>query len=134
MDAAESSGEESAAIQENQTKTPPPVAAPETFAPEDWGNLPPPPPYVRPLPGAKLLAEAPVFPDAAGADKLVQDLTLLARNFPGVPSLTQETRARSLALALAIFPDFRPAIVANGQLARGVWPRPLETASGPALS
>jgi hypothetical protein len=75
--------------------------------------------------------DAPLF-DTAALDltgeqiaAILRDLNLIARNFPDTPVVTPRTRSRALGIALRLKPDDRAAVVANGQLARGVRPVPL---------
>lgn len=83
---------------------------------------------------------APLF-DAAALDlsddqttAILRELNLLARNFPEHAAVTHRIRARALGLALQLRPDDRTAVVANGQLARGVRPAPLPCEISPVPS
>jgi len=74
---------------------------------------------------------APLF-DAAALDlteeqtaAILRELNLLARNFPDEPAVTSRIRSHALGLALRLEPDDRAAVIANGQLARGIRPAPL---------
>lgn len=63
----------------------------------------------------------------AKSDTLAQSLVLLVRNFPTDKSLTMEWKSRILSVALRLKPSDRDGLVANGQLVRGVSPKPTET-------
>lgn len=58
---------------------------------------------------------------------LAENLILLVRNFPAEKALNLEWKSRILSLALRLKPGNRDGLVANGQLARGVTPKPNET-------
>ena len=58
-------------------------------------------------------------------EAIVQEMRLIARNLPDSSAVPHRVRSRALAVALHLMPDDRSAIIANGQLARGVKPTPL---------
>jgi hypothetical protein len=58
-------------------------------------------------------------------ESILRSLVLIARNFPDNPAVSHRLRARALALALRLREDDRSAVVANGQLARGITPDPV---------
>ena len=81
--------------------------------------------YQRPDLDAPLLDVAALSITAEQSEAILCELTLIARNFPDTPRVTHRIRTRALGLALRLKPDDRAAVVANGQLARGILPAPL---------
>ncbi len=94
--------------------------------------------YQRPDLAAPLFDAAALELTEPESATLLRELNLLARNFPDAPAVTNLIRSRAIGLALRLRPGDRDAVVANGQLARGVPPAPLSceftpTASGTAI-
>ena len=58
-------------------------------------------------------------------EAIVQEMRLIARNLSDSSAVNHRLRSCALAVALCLMPDDRSAVVANGQLARGVRPAPL---------
>ena len=81
--------------------------------------------YRRTAPLAGLAGAAEAALGESGVEEVVRELVRVARTMPEVPV---EMRSRAVALALTFRPDDREALVADGQLARGV--RGAEGAAG----
>ena len=77
----------------------------------------PPVAYRRTAPLAGLASAAEAALGETGVEEVVRELVKVARTMPEVP---MELRSRAVALALTFRPDDREALVADGQLARGV--------------
>lgn len=73
--------------------------------------------YRRTAPLAELAGAAEAALGEDGVEEVVRELVRVARTMPEVPV---ELRSRAVALALTFRPDDREALVADGQLARGV--------------
>ncbi len=82
--------------------------------------------YRRPDLSVPLFREADLPLSAGERGELVHQLAVLARNFPEDRRVGLDWRARALGLALRLDPKNWDCVVANGQLARGVEPLPLE--------
>ena len=81
--------------------------------------------YQRPDLTARIFDAAAAKLSPEQTDAIVRDLVLIARNFPDNIRITHRVRSRALAVALRLSPDDRAAVVANGQLARGMVPAPV---------
>ncbi|MDG2123075.1 MAG: ankyrin repeat domain-containing protein, partial [Verrucomicrobiales bacterium] len=62
---------------------------------------------------------------------LQKNLVTLGRNFAGSPIVDDHLRARALAVALSLDRRYRPAVVADAQLRRGLKPTTLPSSSSP---
>lgn len=87
--------------------------------------------YQRPDLGAPLFNAEECGLNAEQTDALLRALVIIARNFPDSAEVSHRLRARALAVALRLKPDDRAAVVANGQLARGITPAPLSGVAEP---
>ena len=67
----------------------------------------------------------------AEVEAAMLQLLLVARNLPDSAAVNHRLRAHALAVALRLNPNDRSAVVANGQLARGVTPSPVPVGSPP---
>jgi len=81
--------------------------------------------YQRPDLGTPLFDSAALDLSDDQTAAILRELNLIARNFPDHTAITHRLRSHALGLALQLRPDDRPAVVANGQLARGLRPAPL---------
>jgi hypothetical protein len=82
--------------------------------------------YRRPNLAAEILDLSKLALPQELKDALVMQIGLLVRNFPEEKRVTPLWKARLLSIALRLAPEDRDSIVANGQLARGVLPKPVE--------
>ncbi len=90
------------------------------------------PAYLRPDLEAGLFDALSVPLAPGGVEGVMRELRFIARNLPPGGGVTPEVRSRALGIALRLRPDDRAAVVANGQLARGITPEPLEGVSATA--
>jgi hypothetical protein len=64
-------------------------------------------------------------------DELVAVLVSLVRDYPKQSAVTMAWKSRLLAIALRLRPEHRNGMIACGQLARGVLPKPLQASPPP---
>ena len=100
------------------------LGSPSRMRAQNAAEASPPATYPRPDLSDAALDLRDIQMEEARRESLMEILRTMARNFPNDPALSPEWRARILALALRIQPEDRSCLVANGQLARGVQPRP----------
>ena len=89
------------------------------------------PGYNRPDLSAKTWDLGPVTLNEDQQQQLVDVIVSIVRDYPDHPAVTPVWKSRLLAIALRFRPEDRAAVVAAGQLARGVVPQPLHQPAPP---